>query len=74
MRMREEYSEALLETPSLSSESLPDQLKPALGQAAGALQQLPAPVRDTFSNGLRLPLSKIFALLIPRLFHPPFSG
>jgi hypothetical protein len=62
MRMREEYSEALLETPSFSSESLPDQLKPALNQAAGTLQQLPAPVRDIFSNGLRLPLSKRYFL------------
>ncbi|KAJ3688656.1 hypothetical protein LUZ61_017820 [Rhynchospora tenuis] len=63
MRMREEYSEALLETPSLSSESLPDQLKPALGQAAGALQQLPAQIRDPFSNGLRLPLNGSFQRL-----------
>lgn len=68
MRMREEYSDALLETPSLNAESLPDQLKPALNQAAGALQQLPAQLRDTFSNGLRLPFSKIFALLISSVF------
>ncbi|XP_078175689.1 putative plastid-lipid-associated protein 13, chloroplastic [Carex rostrata] len=57
MRMREEYSDALLETPSLNADSLPDQLKPALNQAAGALQQLPAQLRDTFSNGLRLPFN-----------------
>ncbi|KAF3327621.1 putative plastid-lipid-associated protein 13 [Carex littledalei] len=57
MRMREEYSDALLETPSLNAESLPGQLKPAFSQAAGALQQLPAPLRDTFSNGLRLPFN-----------------
>lgn len=66
IRMKEEYAEALFEAPTVSQEALPDQLKAPFGQATGALQQLPAPIRDTIANGLKIPLSKecqIFSLL-----------
>jgi hypothetical protein len=58
IRMKEEYIEALIEVPKISEETMPEQLKGLIGQAAGALQQLPSPIRDAAAEGLKLPLSK----------------
>lgn len=55
--MKEEYVEALLDTPTVSQEVIPEQLKGPLGQATGALEQLPLPIRDAFANGVKIPLS-----------------
>ena len=60
-RLREEYVEGLLESPSIAEEAVPEQLKGALGQAADAVQQLPAPIKDVVSSGIRVPLSKHIA-------------
>ncbi|OAY40603.1 probable plastid-lipid-associated protein 13, chloroplastic [Manihot esculenta] len=57
LRMREEYVEGLLETPKIIEESVPEQLKGALGQAVSVVQQLPVPIRDAVSSGLTIPLS-----------------
>ena len=58
LRMKEEYIEGAFEAPTVSEEAVPEQLKGALGQAAGSLQQLPAPIKDTIASGLKFPLSK----------------
>ena len=58
--MKEEYVEGLIEIPRINEESLPEQLKGLLGQTAGALQQLPSPIRDAVSVGLKVPLGKYF--------------
>ncbi|XP_020265406.1 probable plastid-lipid-associated protein 13, chloroplastic [Asparagus officinalis] len=63
IRMKEEYVEGLFETPTVSEQAIPEQLKDALRQAAGSLQQLPAPIKDAVSNGLTLPLSGTFQRL-----------
>jgi len=63
VRMKEEYVEGLIEIPKISEETLPEQLKGLLGQTAGALQQLPTPIRDAVSEGLKLPLSGTFQRL-----------
>lgn len=63
LRMKEEYVEGVLETPKVIEESVPEQLKGALGQAASTLQRLPAPVKDTIDNGLKIPLSGTFQRL-----------
>ncbi|KAL5545464.1 hypothetical protein UlMin_005151 [Ulmus minor] len=63
LRMKEEYDEGVLETPTVIEENVPDQLKGALGQAVTTMQQLPVPVRDAFSNGLKVPLSGTFQRL-----------
>lgn len=63
-RMKEEYVEGHFETPTVSEEAIPAQLRGAFGQAADARQQLPAPIRDTFANGLKLPLSKNLLLCL----------
>ncbi|URD73419.1 hypothetical protein MUK42_09086 [Musa troglodytarum] len=55
-RMKEEYVEGILETPTVSQEAVPEQLRGAVGQATNALQQLPAPIKDAFANGLKIPL------------------
>ncbi|CAL9073695.1 unnamed protein product [Musa textilis] len=59
-RMKEEYVEGTLETPTVSQEAVPEQLRGAVGQATNALQQLPAPIKDAFANGLKIPLSGAF--------------
>ncbi|KAF8403906.1 hypothetical protein HHK36_012012 [Tetracentron sinense] len=60
LRMKEEYVEGVLESPAVSEEAVPEQLKGAFGQAVGTLQQLPVPISDAMANGLRFPLSKHF--------------
>uniref|UniRef100_A0ACD5V2H2 Uncharacterized protein n=1 Tax=Avena sativa TaxID=4498 RepID=A0ACD5V2H2_AVESA len=64
IRMKEEYVEGFLETPKISEETLPEQLKGFLGQTAGALQQLPAPIRDAVSEGVKLPLKMLLEHLM----------
>lgn len=56
--MKEEYVEGVLETPTVSEQAIPEQLKGAVGQAAGSLQQLPAPMKDAIVSGLKIPLGK----------------
>ncbi|KAF8045823.1 hypothetical protein N665_4374s0006 [Sinapis alba] len=60
LRLREEYVEGMLESPTVIQEAVPEQLKGALGQATTSLQQLPALIKDTLSSGLRIPLSGSF--------------
>lgn len=62
-RMKEEYVEGHFETPTISEEAIPAQLRGAFGQATDTLQQLPAPIKDTFANGLTVPLSGTFQRL-----------
>ncbi|KAG2403467.1 plastid-lipid-associated protein [Vigna angularis] len=57
LRMKEEYVEGGFVSPTIIEERVPEQLKGALGQAANAFQQLPAPIRDPVANGLKVPLS-----------------
>lgn len=63
--MKEEYVEGILDSPTIVEESVPDQLRGPLGQAVGAVQQLPVLIKDAISSGIRIPLSKeiIFFLL-----------
>ncbi|EEF31660.1 probable plastid-lipid-associated protein 13, chloroplastic [Ricinus communis] len=60
LRMKEEYVEGMLETPTIIEESVPEQLKGVLGQAVSTVQQLPVPIRDAVSSGLKVPLSGSF--------------
>ncbi|WVY96244.1 hypothetical protein V8G54_028395 [Vigna mungo] len=57
LRMKEEYVEGGFVSPTIIEERVPEQLKGALGQAANAFQQLPAPIRDPVANGLKVPLN-----------------
>ncbi|XP_010427697.1 PREDICTED: probable plastid-lipid-associated protein 9, chloroplastic [Camelina sativa] len=56
LRMKEEYLEGILESPTVIEEAVPEQLRGLLGQASTTLQQLPQPIKDTLANGLRIPL------------------
>ncbi|CAN6837160.1 unnamed protein product [Brassica oleracea] len=56
LRMKEEYLEGMLESPTVIEEAVPEQLRRLLGQATTTLQHLPEPVKDTLANGLRIPL------------------
>ncbi|MED6203885.1 putative plastid-lipid-associated protein 13, chloroplastic [Stylosanthes scabra] len=64
LRMKEEYVEGTLVSPTIIEDRVPEQLKGALGQAVNAVQQLPVPIRDAVSSGLKVPLSSS----IQRLF------
>lgn len=57
LRMKEEYVEGVLVSPTVIEERVPEQIKGALGQALNALQQLPVPIRDAVASGLKVPLS-----------------
>ncbi|VFQ59286.1 unnamed protein product [Cuscuta campestris] len=56
LRMKEEYVEGILESPKVNEETLPQLLRGALGQAMSSVQQLPVPIRDVVSTGLKIPL------------------
>ncbi|KAF3442642.1 hypothetical protein FNV43_RR16558 [Rhamnella rubrinervis] len=60
LRMKEEYFEGILEIPTVIEERVPEQLKGALGQAVTTIQQLPLPIRDAFTGGLKVPLNGTF--------------
>lgn len=60
LRMKEEYVEMVLESPTIVEETVPEQLKVALNQAVTTAQQLPVPIRDAVVSGLRLPIGKQF--------------
>lgn len=65
LRLKEEYIEGILETPSVIEEAVPQQVKGAYNQAVNTMQQLPVPIKDIMAGGLRVPLSMI-------LFHDLF--
>ncbi|XP_057983271.1 probable plastid-lipid-associated protein 13, chloroplastic isoform X2 [Malania oleifera] len=58
LRMKEEYVEGILESPTVIEESLPEQLRGVFTQAVNAMQQLPVPITDAMANGLTIPLNK----------------
>ena len=58
--MKEEYVEGIIESPTVIEETVPEQLKGALGQAVNTMQQMPVPIRDAIASGLTIPLSKLF--------------
>ncbi|XP_015071047.1 probable plastid-lipid-associated protein 13, chloroplastic [Solanum pennellii] len=64
LRMKEEYVEGEFESPKVDEEAVPEQLRGAFGQAFNTLQQLPVPIRDAVSSGMKVPLSGTFQRLI----------
>lgn len=71
--MKEEYAEGIVESPTIDESTIPEQLRGAFGQAATTMQQLPVPIRDVVTNGLKVPLSElltnIFTLCIVSINH-----
>lgn len=59
LRLKEEYVEGVLETPSVSEQAVPEQLKSAFSQVVNTVQQLPVPIKDVIAGGLRVPLSMV---------------
>ncbi|RVW30728.1 putative plastid-lipid-associated protein 13, chloroplastic [Vitis vinifera] len=49
---------------SVVEESVPEQLKGAFGQAVSTAQQLPVPVKDAISSGLKIPLNGRFQRML----------
>lgn len=60
LRIKEEYTEGVLETPTVDEGTIPEQLKGVFGQTVNTLQQLPAPIKDVVSSGLKIPLNGAF--------------
>ncbi|KAG6640824.1 probable plastid-lipid-associated protein 13, chloroplastic [Carya illinoinensis] len=63
LRMKEEYVEGILESPTVIEETVPEQLRGAFGRAVNTMQQLPIPIRDVVATGLTIPLSGSFQRL-----------
>ncbi|KAG8367945.1 hypothetical protein BUALT_Bualt16G0125400 [Buddleja alternifolia] len=63
LRFKEEYVEGTFESPKVNEESIPQQLRGVFGQAASTMQQLPVPIRDAVSGGLKVPLGGTFQRL-----------
>ncbi|KAJ8432470.1 LOW QUALITY PROTEIN: hypothetical protein Cgig2_015267 [Carnegiea gigantea] len=57
VRIREEYFEGLLEPRTVIEEAVLKQLRSALQQAVGTIEQLPLPLRDVMSSGIRVSLN-----------------
>ncbi|XP_019238691.1 PREDICTED: probable plastid-lipid-associated protein 9, chloroplastic [Nicotiana attenuata] len=64
LRMKEEYVEGTFESPKVNEEAVPEQLRGAFGQAFNTVQQLPVPIRDAMSSGVKVPLGGTFQRLI----------
>ncbi|MCD7456416.1 putative plastid-lipid-associated protein 9, chloroplastic [Datura stramonium] len=64
LRMKEEYVEGAFESPKVNEEAVPEQLRGAFGQAFNTVQQLPLPIRDVVSSGVKVPLGGTFQRLI----------
>ncbi|KAG7017558.1 putative plastid-lipid-associated protein 13, chloroplastic [Cucurbita argyrosperma subsp. argyrosperma] len=54
LRLKEEYIEGILETPSVSEQAVPEQLKGTFNQAVNTMQQLPVPIKDVLASGLKI--------------------
>lgn len=64
LRLKEEYVEGILETPSVREQALPEQLKGAFNQAVNTLQQLPVPIKDVIAGGIKVPLTGSYQRLM----------
>lgn len=64
LRMKEEYVEGTFESPKVNEEAVPEQLRGAFGQAFNTVQQLPVPIKDAVSSGVKVPLGGTFQRLI----------
>uniref|UniRef100_A0A7N0UWE1 Plastid lipid-associated protein/fibrillin conserved domain-containing protein n=1 Tax=Kalanchoe fedtschenkoi TaxID=63787 RepID=A0A7N0UWE1_KALFE len=60
LRLKEEYDEIAMESPRIDEGTIPEQLKGAFSQAVRTVQQLPVPIRDAVSSGLKIPLNGSF--------------
>lgn len=63
LRLKEEYIDGVIEMPNIPESSVPTQLKDSYGQVLTAFQQIPAPLKETLSSGLKIPLSGTFQRL-----------
>ncbi|XP_023529065.1 probable plastid-lipid-associated protein 13, chloroplastic isoform X1 [Cucurbita pepo subsp. pepo] len=64
LRLKEEYIEGILETPSVSEQAVPEQLKGTFNQAVNTMQQLPVPIKDVLASGLKVPLAGSYQRLM----------
>jgi hypothetical protein len=63
-RLKEEYVEGVLASPSVLESDIPSQLKGAYGQLVAAVQRLPNTVRDILAGGVKVPLTGTYERLL----------
>jgi len=59
-RLREEYVEGVLSTPSVDTDQMPSPLKSVYDQIAAASGNLPDTVKDAIKSGVKVPLTGYF--------------
>eukprot|EP00475_Leptophrys_vorax_P031346 TRINITY_DN4746_c0_g1_i1.p1 TRINITY_DN4746_c0_g1~~TRINITY_DN4746_c0_g1_i1.p1 ORF type:complete len:323 (+),score=36.52 TRINITY_DN4746_c0_g1_i1:126-1094(+) len=60
LRLKEEYTEAVVSAPSVSDDSIPAALKGVFDQVVAATKSLPEAVKEAVASGLKVPLSGRF--------------
>lgn len=60
LRLKEEYVEGLLSSPTIQEGAVPAQVQNAYEQLLNAIQRLPDAVKETLSNGVKIPLARTF--------------
>lgn len=58
LRLKEEYVEGVLSSPTVQEGSVPVQVKNAYEQFLNAIQRLPEAVKETISNGVKVSLGR----------------
>ncbi|BFI24897.1 hypothetical protein MPTK2_1g15970 [Marchantia polymorpha subsp. ruderalis] len=61
LRLKEEYVEGLISTPTVPEGTIPSQLKGVMEQFTAAVAQLPDNMKDIVSSGVKLPLNNTFS-------------
>lgn len=60
LRLKEEYVEGILSTPTIQEGSVPTLVQNAYEQVLGAIQRLPDSLKGILSNGVKIPLTGAF--------------
>ncbi|CAK9232840.1 unnamed protein product [Sphagnum jensenii] len=63
-RLKEEYVEGVLASPSVLESNIPSQLKGAFGQLVAAVERLPNTVKEVLAGGVKVPLTGTYERLL----------
>lgn len=63
-RLKEEYVEGVLASPSVLESDIPSQLKGAFGQLVAAVERLPNTVKEVLAGGVKVPLTGTYERLL----------
>jgi hypothetical protein len=63
-RLKEEYVEGVVASPSVLESNIPSQLKGVYGQLVAAVDRLPNPVKEVLAGGVKVPLTGTYERLL----------